>query len=153
MGLGSLPSVSFKLRRLRSETAGPNGLGFVEVTFCDIGLSEFSCPTALCTTLLPFVFNDPPYIILIFICITTTIIIRVIHSQLYPPAAYSILSNPQSPSPRPTHLWFYILIQIPLFLPSNCQIYTITHIGILVTLLDLLLPLGHSSVIHAAQFL
>ena len=38
--LGSLPSVSFKLRKLRSETAGPNGLGFVEVTLCDNGLRE-----------------------------------------------------------------------------------------------------------------
>ena len=40
--LGSLPAVSFKLRRLRSEMAGLNGLGFVEVTLCHIGLSEIS---------------------------------------------------------------------------------------------------------------
>ena len=38
--IGSLPAVSFKLRRLCSEKAGPNGLGFVEVTLCDIELSE-----------------------------------------------------------------------------------------------------------------
>ena len=32
----------FKLHMLCSETAGPNGLSFVKVTFCDTGLGEIS---------------------------------------------------------------------------------------------------------------
>jgi len=36
-----VPSVSFKLRRLRSETAGPNGSRFVEVTLCHLDLVKF----------------------------------------------------------------------------------------------------------------
>ena len=56
--IGSLPAISFKPHRLHSETAGLNGLGFVEVTLCHIGLSEIS---RIMYHLLSFLCIDPAY--------------------------------------------------------------------------------------------
>ncbi|EDR00827.1 uncharacterized protein LACBIDRAFT_295669 [Laccaria bicolor S238N-H82] len=67
---------------LRSETAGPNGLSLVEVTFCDTGLSEIHCVDLgvdrhlPASSSLPFLIVHPAYIAFTLVTIRLICIIK-----------------------------------------------------------------------------
>jgi hypothetical protein len=86
--------------RLRSETAGPNRLGFVEVTFCDIGLGEISSNSVCTATLLSFLFIFPPYIIICIIIIPLQSTVAMFHPPLHSQVVMCRLGSARIPRLR-----------------------------------------------------